>query len=91
MLVDPRAEVVGISSEGDAKELKEPVHAVEQGLRAVRCGVRWGRAFKYYDAVGQISGHNEIVLDNEACPLCVQNEPVQKSNFMISKKRRKPF
>lgn len=46
MLIDSRPEIIRISSEGDAQEFQEAVHAVEQRLWAVSCRMRWRCAFE---------------------------------------------
>lgn len=74
MLIDPGAEVVRVSPEGNAQQFEELVHAVEQRLRRVRGGVGRGGALEHDDAVRQVCGHDEVVLDHEACPLGVQDE-----------------
>lgn len=75
MLVDPRAEVVGVPTEGDAEQLEEAVHAVEQRLRRVRRGVRGRRALEHDHAVRQVRRHDEVVLHHETGALRVQDEP----------------
>lgn len=76
MLVDPRAEVVRVSAEGDAEQLEEAVHAIEQGLRCVRGRVCGRCALEHDHAVRQVRGHDEVVLHHEPSALRVQNEPV---------------
>jgi hypothetical protein len=50
----------------------------QQGGKNARCssGMSCGLALKHNDAVGEIRGHNEIVLNNEGGLLCVEDESV---------------
>jgi hypothetical protein len=73
--VDSRPVVVGVSSEGDAEQLKEAVHAVQQTLGRVSNGVHGWRSLEYDHPVSEISGHDEIVLHHKSGFLRVKNEP----------------
>ena len=44
-----------------------------QRLRSGRC-IDGGLAFEHDDTVGEVSGHDEVVLDDEGSLLCVQDE-----------------
>jgi len=74
LLVDAGPVVVWIAAESDGKQFEESVHAGQQGLRGV--GVRLHRrpSFKDDDAIGQISGHDKVVLDDKSRLLGVQDE-----------------
>lgn len=76
-LVDAWPEIVRIATECDAKQFQESVHAVEQRLRRIGDGVHRRRALEHDDPVGQVGGHDEIVLDHEARFLGVQNVPAR--------------
>ena len=67
-------EVVGISSESDLQLLEEFVHACEQRLRRACFGGDGGGALEHDDAVGEVGRHNEVVLNDEAGLLGVQDE-----------------
>merc|ERR1719336_604395 len=68
--------IVRVSPECDLQLLEELVHAREQGLGRVGSGLHTGAALEHYHPVCQVGGHDEIVLDNEASLLSVQDEPL---------------
>ena len=65
LLVNSGSERGGVSSEGDVKRLEEPVASGEQRLGSSGKGLDGRSSVKDNDSVGQISGHDEIVLDEE--------------------------
>lgn len=73
VLVDARSEIVGITTERNAEQLEESVHAGQQILRCVCRRVHRWCSLEYDDAVGQVGGHDEIVLDDKSGFLCVQD------------------
>lgn len=74
LLVDTRAEVGRIATEGDVKVLEELVAAGQERLGLVGVGIDTRLAIEDNDAVGKVSGHDEIVLDNEGGLLGVHDE-----------------
>lgn len=77
LLVDPRSVVFGVPPERNLKLLQELVHALEQGLRSASFRFDRGHALEDDDSVRQISGHDEIVLDDETGLFGVQDEAFQ--------------
>ena len=73
VLIDPGAEVVGVSAERDFHELKEAVHAADQGLRRGAVGLDTWRAAEDDNLVGHVGRHDEIVLDDEGCALRIHD------------------
>lgn len=73
-LVDARAVAVGVATEGNVEVLEELVAAREQGLWGVSAGLDGGLAVEDDDAVGEVGGHDEIVLDDEGGFLGVHDE-----------------
>lgn len=76
ILIDARPEVVGISSESNAQQLKESIHAIEQRLGRVRSGLHRGLTLNNNDTIRQVCRHNEIVLHYKASLLGMQNVTV---------------
>merc|ERR1719234_1710133 len=68
--------VFGISPECDLELLEELVHPGEQGLGGVGSGLYTRAALKHNHPVSQVGGHDEVVLDNKAGLLGVQDEPL---------------
>lgn len=79
VLVDARAVVGGVTTEGDVEVLQEGVAAGEERLGLVGVRVDTGLAVKDDDTVGEISGHDEIVLDDEGRLLGVHDESLDDS------------
>jgi len=97
-LVDPGAEVAGITTEGDAECLQKLVHSAQQRLRPgcdnsgefdgsclfdrddwilrVGDGVDRGNSVKDNDTVSHVSGHDEVMLDDEGGLFRVEDEPL---------------
>jgi hypothetical protein len=73
-LVDTRAVSAGVAAEGDIKSLEELVAASEQRLGRLGARVNRGLTVEDDDAVGKVSGHDEIVLDDESGLLGVHDE-----------------
>jgi len=73
-LVDTRAVGAGVAAEGNVQSLEEFVAASEQGLGRLCARVDRGLTVEDDDAVGKVSGHDEIVLDNESGLLGVHDE-----------------
>lgn len=73
-LVDARTVGHGVAAEGDVQALEESVGAGEQGLGGVGAGLDRGLAVEDDDAVGEVGGHDEIVLDDEGGLLGVHDE-----------------
>ncbi len=71
--VDTRTGILGVASERDIERPEERVHAGEEGLGRRGVGLERGRALEHDDTIGQIRGHDEIVLDNEGGLLAVAN------------------
>ena len=72
--VDAGAEVGGIAAECDVKVLEEDIHATEERAWGARARLDSGLAVKDDNAVGQVRGHDEVVLHNERRLLGVQDE-----------------
>jgi len=73
-LVDAGAVVGGVATERDVQVLEEGVATREQRLGLVGVGVDARLAVEDDDAVGEIGGHDEIVLDDEGGLLGVHDE-----------------
>src|SRR3989338_10244258 len=73
-LVDARAVVGGVTTEGDVQGLEEHVHASEQGLGRGGDGLDGGNSGVDDDAICEVGGHDEIVLDDEGGLLGVEDE-----------------
>jgi hypothetical protein len=73
-LVDTRAVGAGVAAESNVKSLEELVAAGEQRLGRLRARVDGGLTVEDDDAVGEVSGHDEIVLDDEGGLLGVHDE-----------------
>lgn len=73
-LVDSGSEVGGISSEGDTHQAQEFIHAADQVLRSVGNTVSTGSTFVNNNQISKISGHDEIVFNDETSLLGVQDE-----------------
>lgn len=74
VLVDTRSEVDGVTAEGDVEVLQESVTARQQGLGLVGVGIDTGLTIEDDDTVGEVSGHDEIVLDDKSSLLGVHDE-----------------
>lgn len=79
VLVDTRTVTVGITTEGDIKVPQESVATSDQGLGGIGMCVNRRLAVKDNDTVGEIGGHDEIVLDNEGGLLGVHDETLDNS------------
>ena len=75
--------VVRISSEGDLELFQELVHSGEEGLRRAGRGLDGGLALEDDDAVGQVGGHDEVVLHDESGLFSVQDEALDHLNLNI--------
>jgi len=73
-LVDTRAVGAGVAAEGDIQSLEELVAACEQRLGRLCARVNGWLTVEDDNAVGKISGHDEIVLDDEGSLLGVHDE-----------------
>lgn len=73
-LVDTRAVGAGVAAEGNIQSLEELVAASEQRLGRLSARVDRGLSVKDDDAVGKVSGHDEIVLDDEGGLFGVHDE-----------------
>ena len=83
LLVDARAEVVGVATEGDGQVLQEAVHAGHEHLGRLGRALNTGLALVHDDAVRQVGGlrvmqlhsphHDEGVLHQERSTLGVQD------------------
>lgn len=73
--VDSGPIVVGISAKSDSQQGQEFVHSDEKTLGSVGQRVDRRCPLEDDDSVGQICRHDEIVLDDEACLLGVQDKP----------------
>lgn len=74
VLVDTRAEVGGVATERDVEILQEGVAASEQGFGLVGVGANAGLAVEDNDTIGEVGGHDEVVLDDESSLLGVHDE-----------------
>ena len=74
LLVNSWPVVVGISTERNGQQLEKAVHAGQKSLRSVGSWLDWRLTLKDDDAISQICGHDEIVLDDERRFLGVQNK-----------------
>lgn len=74
LLIDTRAVVGGVTTEGDVQVLQESVAASEERLGGVGMGIDTRLAVKDNDAVSQVGGHDEIVLDDKGSLLVVHDE-----------------
>lgn len=72
--VDSRSEVGGISSEGDTHQAQEFIHSADQVLRSVSNTISTRSTFVNNNQIGKISGHDEIVFNDETSLLGVQDE-----------------
>ena len=73
-LVDARAEVGRVTAERDLERREERVHASQQRLRRCCSSLNGRLPLKDDDAVGEVSRHDKVVLDDERRLLCVQYE-----------------
>ena len=73
VLVDTRAEVVRISSEGDIHHVKELVHTSDHALGSASVGVLCGLTTEDDDLIGEISRHDEIVLHDKGSSLGIDD------------------
>lgn len=74
VLVDTGSVVAGVASESNVQILEEGVAARQEGLWLVGVGVNTRLSVEDNDPVGEVSGHNEVVLDDEGGLLGVHNE-----------------
>jgi len=72
--VDSGSEVGGISSEGDTHQAQEFIHSADQVLRSVSNTISTRSTFVNNNQIGKISGHDEIVFNDETSLLGVQDE-----------------
>ena len=75
--VDARSRVLRVASECDLERFEEEVHAGEETLRRRGHGLKRRRTVEYDHTIGQIRGHDEIVLDHERRLLAVANVSVR--------------
>ena len=75
--VDARSRVLRVASECDLERFEEEVHAGEETLRRRGHSLERRRTVEYDHTVGQIGGHDEIVLDHERRLLAVANVSVR--------------
>jgi len=73
-LVNARAEVGRVAAEGDVQILQELVAASEKRLGLVSMSVDTRLAIKDDNAIGEVRGHDKIVLDDESSLLGVHDE-----------------
>mmetsp|Transcript_1606 Transcript_1606/g.3459 ORF Transcript_1606/g.3459 Transcript_1606/m.3459 type:complete len:321 (+) Transcript_1606:521-1483(+) len=74
MLVDSRAEVDRITTEGDFQTLEELIHSCQERLRRRRGGFDSGSSVVNNDTICQICCHDEIVLYHKCRFLAVHDE-----------------
>ena len=79
LLVDTGAVVDGVTAEGDVEVLQESVAASEKRLGLIGVSIDTWLAVKDNDTVGKVSGHDEVVLDNESGSLGVHDETLDNS------------
>jgi len=72
--INARAKIRGIPSKSDVEVFEESVASTEERLRFVGVGVDARFAIKDNDAVRQVRGHDEIVLDHKGCLLSMHDE-----------------
>lgn len=75
VLVDTGSEAVRISTESDVEILEELITTCQQAFWGVRSGFDARLTIEDDDSVGEICGHDEIVLNNESGFLGVHDEP----------------
>jgi len=80
VLVDSGSVGVGIATEGDVEVLQEFVATSEEGFRRIGTSVNGWLAIKDNDAVGEVRGHDEIVLDNKGSLLGVHDEALDDAS-----------
>lgn len=76
-LIDSGSEVSYVSSECDFEHAQELIHTFQKALWRVGHTLDSWFSFINYDLIGQISWHDEIVLNNEGALLVVQDESFQ--------------
>lgn len=74
VLVDARAVVGGVTAECDIEVPQEGVASSEQGLGRVGMSIDTRLAVKDNDTVGEVGGHDEVVLHDESSLLGVHDE-----------------
>ena len=75
-LIHARPEVGWVTTECNLQRCKELVHARQKGLWRCCRGCDSWLTLKYYDTIGEVCRHDEVVLDDERGFLRVQNESV---------------
>jgi len=73
-LVDSWTVRVGVATEGDVERFEELVAAGQEGLGLVGAGLETWLTVEDDDSVGQVCGHNKIVLDDKGSLLGVHDE-----------------
>jgi len=73
-LVDAGTEVLRVTAEGDIEAFEERIHAGKEALRSAGLSLDGRLSFKYNNPVGQVGGHDEVVLDDEGGLLGVHDE-----------------
>jgi hypothetical protein len=74
VLVDTGTERVGVTAESDVQVLQEGIATSEKRLRLVGASIDSRLAVKDNDTISEVSGHDEIVLDDEGSLLGVHDE-----------------
>lgn len=79
VLVDTRAVVAGVATEGNVQILEEGVAARQERLWLVGVSVKTRLSVEDNDPVGEVSGHDEVVLDDKCGLLGVHDEALDNS------------
>ena len=74
LFVDAGPEVCGVAAEGDVDAAEEGVGALDEGHGGAGGAVDAGLALVDDDAVGEVGGHDEVVLDDKGGALAVEDE-----------------
>lgn len=80
VLVDTRAVVDGVASEGDVQVLEEGVATRQERLWRVGVRLDTRLAVEDDDTVGEVSSHDEIVLDDKRGLLGVHDEALDDAS-----------
>lgn len=80
VFVDSRSVSVWIPAEGNVEVLQELVTACEEGLGRVGTSVDGWLAVEDDDTVGEVGGHDEIVLDDEGGFLGVHDKALDDAS-----------
>lgn len=80
LFVDTRAVVNRVATEGHVEILEELITSSQQRLRRVGMSINTRLAVKHNDTVGEVGGHDEVMLDDESRTLGVHDEALDDSS-----------